>query len=308
MSKTGLALLVVAALATGCAFRLSPAETLVDEAAVKISQGNLSDAEPLLKKAIAQDPNLGWAHYNLGSCLHARRAFDDAIGEYRQAISLFGEKHFARSAALYGIASALDDANDWQAAVQAYEAFLQFAATSSDDANGAAMARARIVVLRDAMTRGLPSRKPLRGAALIVPTGSTPPAGPEVAPPADAVPGAAPPMPPPAVVPAPATPKASAPKPAVAPAKAGAAPKGWAPKPAAAPAKADAKAGAAPKGWAPKPAAAPAKADAKPAAPAKTDAKPAAPAKADAKPAAPVKPAAKGPKQPPAKDAKDAKP
>ena len=234
MSKTGLALLVLTVAVAGCAFHLSPAEALLDDAAVKISQGNRSDAEPLLKKAIAQDPNLAWARYNLATCLQARRAFDDAIAEYRQAVSLFGDKHYARSAAMYGIASTLDDENDWQAAVGAYEAYLQFAATSADDANGAAMARARILVLRDAMARGLPERKPLRGAALQAPTGSTPPPGPEAAPPAAPAPVA------------PAAPPAAAPPPA----------KGWTPK-AGAPAKDAPKAGA------------PAKAEPKPAAPAK---------------------------------------
>ncbi|HEY3359811.1 MAG TPA: tetratricopeptide repeat protein [Polyangia bacterium] len=233
MRQVSLPLLVSLVLTTGCAYRLSPADALADEAAQKISQGNLTDAEPLLKQAIAKNPHLAWPHYNLATCLHARRSFTDALAEYREAARLFGAHQRGKSVCLYGIASLLDDRNDWPAALEAYEAYLQFTGGEPNETRGVAMARARVTVIRDAVQRNIPAGKPLRGVALILPPGSgtpTVPAGdaPKPAPPVVAPPAA--PLPPaPAAKPAPAPAK---PAPAAKPAATPAAAKGAAAKPA----------------------------------------------------------------------------
>ena len=190
------------ACAGGCGHSLSPAAQLLDDAAIKISQGNRSDAEVVLKQALEKDPNLAWAHYNLASCLQARRAFKDAVAEYRRALELFGnDDRHARSACLYGIAVTLDDKNDFAEATLAYQAYLQFAGGAPEEANGATVARARLNVLSDASLRGLPAGQPLRA-----PIGA--PLQPAPLPAADA----AAPAPAPAAPPAAAPDKASPPK------------------------------------------------------------------------------------------------
>jgi tetratricopeptide (TPR) repeat protein len=181
----------------GCAHTLSPAARLNDEAAIKISQGNKSDAEVALKKSIALDPNLPWAHYNLGTCLQSRRAFTDAVAEFRRALDLFGQRdRHARSACLYGIAETLDDQNDFAKALKAYEDYLAFAGAAPEEANGVTLARARMKVMNEAITRGVPSGKPLRA-----------PITPPPAPPPPAVAAPPPPPPPPVVAPEPPKPE-----------------------------------------------------------------------------------------------------
>jgi len=186
----------------GCGHSMSAAERLADEAAVKISQGNRTDAEVALKQALAKDPNLPWAHYNLATCLQARRAFKDAVAEFQRAADLFGQRdRHARSACLYGIAITLDDQNDFGGALKAYEAYLEYAGAVPEDANGVTTARGRMKILNQAIALGLPSGKPLRApiGAPLVPT---------------PLPGAAPAAEAPAVAPAPAVPAPAAPAPA----------------------------------------------------------------------------------------------
>jgi tetratricopeptide (TPR) repeat protein len=205
------------ALAGGCGHTLSPAEQLSDEASVKISQGNRTDAEVALRQSIERNPNLPWAHYNLATCLQARRAFDDALAEYRRALDLFGNANrHARSACLYGIAATLDDRNDFDGALKAYQTYLDFAGAAPEEANGVSVARARCSVLTEAVSRGLPSGKPLRVliGAPIVPA---------------PLPGADSPAPSPAVAPSRAAPAPS--KAAPAPSKAAPAPSKAAPAP-----------------------------------------------------------------------------
>jgi tetratricopeptide (TPR) repeat protein len=181
----------------GCGYHLSPAQSLADEAAVKISQGNRTDAEALLRQAVAEDPKLAWAHYNLGSCLAARRAFDDAVASYQRALQLFDRKdRHARSAGLYGIAVALDDKNDFGPAIAAYEAYLQFADAAPEESNGVTQAKARLTALKLAQSQGLPPGKPLR--AVLAPASAPAPAPPPEAapaPPAPPAPVVAPPPP-----------------------------------------------------------------------------------------------------------------
>ena len=125
----------------------------------------------------------------MGSCLQARRAFADAVAEYRRALDLFGQTdRHARSACLYGIALTFDDQNDFGQALKAYEAYLEFAGAEANEANGVTMARGRMKILNEAIARGVPSGKPLRAPI-------TPPPPPVVE--------AAPP-PPPVVAPEPA--------------------------------------------------------------------------------------------------------
>ena len=179
--------LSVVCLCAGCGPRLSPAERLVNQASLKISQGNRTDAEPMLKQAIAMNPNLAWAHYNLATCLHARRAFDDAVASYRRALELFpvGQR-WARSACLYGIAAALDDKNEFAKAKQAYEAYLQFAADVPEESNGVVVARGRMEILERALHLGVVAGKPLR--APLAPASAPAAQAPEASPPAGPAP------------------------------------------------------------------------------------------------------------------------
>jgi len=193
------ALLLVSA--AGCGHTMSPAERLNDEAAIKISQGNRTDAETNLKQALEKNPNLPWAHYNLATTLQSRRAFRDAVGEYKRALELFGQgDRHARSACLYGIAATLDDQNDFGGAIKAYEAYMEFASAAPEEANGVTTARARMKILNQAITQGLPSGKPLRTPIAGVATVPPPAPGAEAAPPPVAAPAPAPPV----VAPAPA--------------------------------------------------------------------------------------------------------
>jgi tetratricopeptide (TPR) repeat protein len=194
--RTTCQFVVALLLAAGCGHTMSPAERLADEAAVKISQGNRTDAEPLLKQAIEKNPNLPWAHYNLGTCLQSRRAFGDAVSEYKRALELFGDKdRHARSACIYGIAATYDDWNDFPKALKAYDDYLAFAGASPDEANSVPLARARQKVMNEAIARGVPVAKPLR--APISPPPPPPPPAVEVAPPPPVV-EPEPPMPDPA--------------------------------------------------------------------------------------------------------------
>jgi tetratricopeptide (TPR) repeat protein len=188
----------------GCGPTMTPAERLTNEAALKISQGNRTDAEAQLKQAIEKDPNLPWAHYNLATCLQARRAFKDAVAGFQRAADLFGQRdRHARSACLYGIAVTLDEQNEFGGALKAYEAYLAYAGPVPEDANGVAMARARMKILQEAVAKGIPAGKPLRAPITAAPA---PAPTPEPPPPAAA---AAPPPPPPVVAPAPEPVKAA---------------------------------------------------------------------------------------------------
>jgi tetratricopeptide (TPR) repeat protein len=218
MRAIGVSLLASFVLVTGCAHRLSPAAALADEAAVKIAQGNLTDAEPELKRSIALDPNQPWPHYNLATVLQARRSFRDGLAEYRRALQLFGADRFGKGICLYGIAGLLDDQNEWQPALAAYEEYLTFARNEPREMKGIAMAHARIAIIRDALQRGIPAGKPLRGVALAG-SGPAPAAGEAGAAAPAAAPAGPAPAPAPAAKPAPGA-KAPAPAPAAKPAAA----------------------------------------------------------------------------------------
>ncbi|MGF1568949.1 MAG: tetratricopeptide repeat protein [Nodosilinea sp.] len=70
--------------------------TWINYGSLKKSQGDLAGAIGLFEQAIAADPTLAIAHYNLGTAHRARGYLDEAIAAYRQAIALcpdYAEAH-----------------------------------------------------------------------------------------------------------------------------------------------------------------------------------------------------------------------
>jgi len=65
------------------------ADGWVNVARVRIQQGNMSDAETMLRKALTIDPGLAKTHFFLGTALKALGRYDEAIDHLRQASSKY---------------------------------------------------------------------------------------------------------------------------------------------------------------------------------------------------------------------------
>ena len=66
----------------------SPARALVNRGALRLAEGDLDEAETLLREAVSVDPANATAHVNLGYLLACRGEHDAAIAEAEEAIAL----------------------------------------------------------------------------------------------------------------------------------------------------------------------------------------------------------------------------
>jgi tetratricopeptide (TPR) repeat protein len=71
--------------------RMEPgyADGWVNVARVRIQQGNMSDAEKMLRKALEIDPELAKTHFFLGTALKALGRYDEAIDHLKKASSKY---------------------------------------------------------------------------------------------------------------------------------------------------------------------------------------------------------------------------
>lgn len=123
-------------------------------------------AEPLLRRALAADPSMAEARYNLGVVLRETGRAPEAVAEYREALSWYRPDDVAnRTKALYGIALASDDMDDPAAAARAWQAYVDVARRYPDEADTVALAEQRMAANMDlaaAPGRTLGTRKASR--------------------------------------------------------------------------------------------------------------------------------------------------
>jgi tetratricopeptide (TPR) repeat protein len=104
------------------------AHALLGDGVNLVVHGRYAEAQPLLERALARDPSLVEAHYNLAVALHEQGMHDLAIAEYRAALRLYAPGDEPnRSKCLYGIALAAESAGDPAAAARAWQDYLAFA-------------------------------------------------------------------------------------------------------------------------------------------------------------------------------------
>src|SRR5262249_34855484 len=63
------------------------ADGWVNVARARIQQGNMEDAEPMLRKALEIDPHLAKTHFFLGTALKSLGRYDESITHLREAAS-----------------------------------------------------------------------------------------------------------------------------------------------------------------------------------------------------------------------------
>jgi tetratricopeptide (TPR) repeat protein len=125
---------------------LSPADQRVNQATPMIISGRMADAEPLLRAAIALDPNDSEAHYNLAVVLRATNRFPEAIGEYRAAEQLYAaDDEPNRAKCLYGIALATESLGDPARAMTAWDEYVRFDSRFAHAQPAVAIAREHLV-------------------------------------------------------------------------------------------------------------------------------------------------------------------
>jgi tetratricopeptide (TPR) repeat protein len=107
--------------------QLPPSERALNEGTSLIVAGKFAEAEPPLRRALAIDPNLANAHYNLGVSLRHQARLGEAIAAYRAAADGFAPNDEPnRSKALYGAALAADDTGDPELATRAWRDYVAF--------------------------------------------------------------------------------------------------------------------------------------------------------------------------------------
>lgn len=97
--------------------------TWINYGSLKKAQGDLLAAVDLFEQAIAADPTLAIAHYNLGTAHRARGYLDEAIAAYRQAIVLqpsYAEAHQNLGVALFKLGELPDALKSFNQAIQLY--------------------------------------------------------------------------------------------------------------------------------------------------------------------------------------------
>src|SRR2546430_4039012 len=91
----------------------SPSHRKLGQGTELIVAGKYREAEPVLREALAIDPMLAEAHYNLGVSLREQGRNREAIPEYRAALDGYAlDDEPNRSKALYGAALAAEDSGD----------------------------------------------------------------------------------------------------------------------------------------------------------------------------------------------------
>jgi Flp pilus assembly protein TadD len=97
---------------------------LLGEGVGRVVAGNYRDAIPKLQAAIAEDPTMRDAHYNLAVAYRELGDNDQAITEFRSALAITGERdEVTKSQILYGLALAKDARGDRDA----WNQYLSFA-------------------------------------------------------------------------------------------------------------------------------------------------------------------------------------
>lgn len=104
----------------------------INYGSLKKAQGDLGAAVELFEQAIATDPTLAVAHYNLGTTQRARGYLDEAIASYRRAITL--QPHYAEAYQNLGVA--LFKLGQLPEALQAFHQAIQIYASYDADTAG----------------------------------------------------------------------------------------------------------------------------------------------------------------------------
>src|SRR5262249_56271786 len=65
------------------------ADGWVNVARARVQQGNMEDAEPMLRKALEIDPHLAKTHFFLGTALKSLGRYDESITHLREAASQY---------------------------------------------------------------------------------------------------------------------------------------------------------------------------------------------------------------------------
>ena len=97
-----------------------------NEAVIRIDEGDLDGAEPLLRLAIESDPNYADAHNNLGDLLRRRGQYAAAIESFQRAIDILPRYPVY----YYNLGYAYDVKGDYAAAVSAYNRVVELDPTS----------------------------------------------------------------------------------------------------------------------------------------------------------------------------------
>ena len=98
----------------------------INYGSLKKSQGDLLGAVDLFQQAIAADPTMALAHYNLGTAHRARGYLDEAIAAYRQAIALqphYAEAHQNLGVALFKLGQLPEALQSFNQAIQLYATY-----------------------------------------------------------------------------------------------------------------------------------------------------------------------------------------
>ncbi len=96
----------------------------INYGSLKKVQGDLEGAIALFQQAIAADPSLAIAHYNLGTAHRARGYLDEAIAAYRQAIALdpsYPEAYQNLGVALFKLGQLPEAVQAFQRAIAIYD-------------------------------------------------------------------------------------------------------------------------------------------------------------------------------------------
>ena len=96
----------------------------VNYGSLKKNEGDLEGAIALFEQAIAADPTLALAHYNLGATHRARGYLDEAIAAYRQAIALapnYPEAHQNLGVALFKLGKMPEALQSFRRAIDLYD-------------------------------------------------------------------------------------------------------------------------------------------------------------------------------------------
>jgi tetratricopeptide (TPR) repeat protein len=105
----------------------------INYGSLKKTQGDGEGAINLFQQAIAADPTLAIAHYNLGTAHRARGYLDEAIAAYRQAIALdpnYPEAHQNLGVALFKLGHLPEALQAFRRAIDIYDAIDPVAATN----------------------------------------------------------------------------------------------------------------------------------------------------------------------------------
>jgi tetratricopeptide (TPR) repeat protein len=116
-----------------------------------VVNGRYTEAEKVLRHALAENPDMREGHYNLAVVLRQTGRNDEAIAEYRKALNAYDPADEPnRAKALYGIALAREAMND----KHAWDEYLAFARPLRGQRNGVEVAEQRTELLQGVKVPG----------------------------------------------------------------------------------------------------------------------------------------------------------